>query len=299
MVLVKSNNGQLVPCRVMVDSGSQTSLISRDCANKLGLPVKTTNHRISGVNNIVAETAFFEVHIGFKLYYCSQIFDVDALIVRNVTVNIPNFVIQNSSWPHLEGLQLADPKFHVSSPVEMLLGADLFPFIMLGQSILGPKGTPCTLNSKLGRLLSGVIHSNPSQKSRTVLSCHATIQLAYDLQKFWEIESLPDITLIHSSEELYTKTVSRTQSGRYMVDLPFKEVPNLGDSETNALNPFYLLKYKLSKNHNLKEQYHDFMQEYIELNHIEPVPKSDLDSEHYFYLPHHGVVKDDSTTTLN
>ncbi|GFW99523.1 hypothetical protein TNCV_3417561 [Trichonephila clavipes] len=83
-------------------------------------------------------------------------------------------------------------------------------------------------------LLSGVIHSNPSQKSRTVLSYHATIQLAYDLPKFWEIESLPDITPTHSFEELYTKTVSRTQSGRYMVDLPFKEVPNLGDSETNA-----------------------------------------------------------------
>ncbi|GFV06483.1 uncharacterized protein TNCV_2948061 [Trichonephila clavipes] len=134
----------------------------------------------------------------------------------------------------------------------MLLGADLFPFIMLGQSILGSKGTPCALNSKLGWLLSGVIHSNPSQKSRTVLSCHATIQLAYDLQKFWEIESLPDITPIHSSEELYTKTVSRTEPGRYMVDLPsFKEVPNLGDSETNALKRFYLLESKLSKNPNL------------------------------------------------
>ncbi|GFU60121.1 integrase catalytic domain-containing protein [Trichonephila clavipes] len=233
-----------------------------------------------------------------KLQYLKScvVSTTNALIVNNVTVNLHNFVIQNSSWPHLESLQLADSKFHLSSPVEMLLGADLFPFIMLGQSILGPKG-PCALNSKLGWLLSGVIHSNHSQKPRTVLSCHATIQLAYDLQKFWEIESLPDITPIHSSEELYTKTVSRTQSGRYMVDLPFKEVPNLGDSETNALKRFYLLESKLSKNPNLKEQYHAFMQEYIELNHMEPVPKSDIDSEHYFYLLHHGVVKEDSTTT--
>ncbi|GFX00277.1 hypothetical protein TNCV_297661 [Trichonephila clavipes] len=78
----------------MVDSGSQMSLILRACANKLGLPVKTTNHRISGVDNIVAETAFFEVHIVLKSYYCSEIFDVDALTVNNVTVNLPNLLFK-------------------------------------------------------------------------------------------------------------------------------------------------------------------------------------------------------------
>lgn len=297
MVLVKSNSGEFIFCRAMVDSGSQKSLISNSCVKKLGLPVKSTNHRISGINNIVAETALSEVDILLKSYYSNEVFDVNALIVNNVTANLPNFVVRKSSWPHLEGLNLADPKFYVSRPVEILLGADLFPLIVLGQSILGPKGTPCALNSRLGWLLTGVIFSKPAQDSNTIVSCHATVQLTHDLQKFWEIESLPDVTPIHVSEENYIKTVQRTESGRYMVDLPFKGTPNLGDSQTNALKRFYLLESKLNKDSELKEQYHAFMQEYLDLNHMEQVPHSHLACENCFYLPHHGVLKEDSTTT--
>ncbi|CAG7828591.1 unnamed protein product [Allacma fusca] len=62
---------------------------------------------------------------------------------------------------------------------------------------------------------------------------------------------------------------------------------------------FQFLERKLSNNHDLNEQYSKCMQEYIDLGHMKLVPEDELnlpDSETY-YLPHHAVLKESSTST--
>lgn len=60
-------------------------------------------------------------------------FSLDVLILPRVTDSIPSRLIRTVPWPHLEGLTLADPDFCEPLPVDLLLGADIFPYIILGE----------------------------------------------------------------------------------------------------------------------------------------------------------------------
>ncbi|GFU00480.1 DUF1758 domain-containing protein [Trichonephila clavipes] len=70
---------------------------------------------------------------------------------------------------------------------------------------------------------------------------------------------------------------------------------SIGDSKEGALKRFYSLERKLHSNNQLMEQYTEFMEEYQNLGHMTPLA-SDVKSPHYF-LPHHGVINDNSSTT--
>ncbi|UYV71205.1 hypothetical protein LAZ67_8002159 [Cordylochernes scorpioides] len=59
------------------------------------------------------------------------------------------------------------------------------------------------------------------------------------------------------------------------------------------------LERKLHKSSNLLQQYKDFMMEYLSLNHMELIPKNERDkpSDKCYYIPHHCVLRDQSSTT--
>lgn len=56
------------------------------------------------------------------------------------------------------------------------------------------------------------------------------------------------------------------------------------------------LERRLEKQDNLKQQYHEFIREYLNLNHMQEVSEEENHKPTY-YIPHHPVVKEDSTTT--
>jgi hypothetical protein len=56
------------------------------------------------------------------------------------------------------------------------------------------------------------------------------------------------------------------------------------------------IERRIEKNPELNEKYHHFMQEYEELGHMEPVASADPRTTCY-YLPHHSIFRETSTTT--
>jgi len=83
------------------------------------------------------------------------------------------------------------------------------------------------------------------------------------------------------------------------VRLPLSDsVDKLGGSYDNAKNKFLALEQRLSKQPHLKQDYSAFLEEYLQLGHMTPV-NEDEDKEDlpHFYMPHHGVVKETSSTT--
>jgi len=95
----------------------------------------------------------------------------------------------------------------------------------------------------------------------------------------------------------FNLTHSRDSDGRYIVRLPFKEAhPPLGKSRSTAETRFQSLERKFNTQPHFSSLYHDFMTEYHTLDHMSKVEKLDLSQPHC-YLPHHGVLKDSSSTT--
>ena len=98
-------------------------------------------------------------------------------------------------------------------------------------------------------------------------------------------------------EEHFLSNTTRQPDGRFVVKLPTKIEPNqLGLSRNTAERRFHSLERRLERDPSLKLQYHQFMKEYQHLGHMELANLQDKLQPCYF-LPHHPVFKETSTTT--
>ncbi|GFY19975.1 integrase catalytic domain-containing protein [Trichonephila clavipes] len=167
---------------------------------------------------------------------------------------MPNFIktfpIKYHEWPHIKDLTLADPTFYIENEIDILLGADVFMTLISGTPIMGPKGTPLVLPTKLGHLLSGIINTQYNQNSSLI--CHTLLNIEHSLKQFWELESVPKDIPSKDEDELcesiFVNSHIRNAQGRYILNLPFRDDSSLGDSKKGALKRFYCLERKLHSN---------------------------------------------------
>ena len=121
------------------------------------------------------------------------------------------------------------------------------------------------------------------------------------MQRFWTVEegaTCHDKTANGECEQYFRDTTTRDASGRFVVRIPFKpEVRTLGDSRKMAEKRLYSIERKLSRNVGLRREYVAFMQEYQDLGHMTRIAGSRETTSGY-YLPHHAVFKQTSTTKL-
>ncbi|GFV21140.1 integrase catalytic domain-containing protein [Trichonephila clavipes] len=144
--------------------------------------------------------------------------------------------------------------------------------------------------------------SRPRRMLRTVDSFHRP-EMAPRTELFFILEDIPSKDEDELCESIFVNSHIHNADGRYILKLPFRDdssLPfrddsSLGDSKEGALKRFYSLERKLHSNNQLKEQYLEFMEENQNLGHMTPL-LSDVKSPHYF-LPHHGVINDNSSTT--
>ncbi|XP_073816668.1 uncharacterized protein [Musca autumnalis] len=129
---------------------------------------------------------------------------------------------------------------------------------------------------------------------------NTNVSLAEVIQRFWEVENnFMDIASNEDDfcEQHFMKNTVRLDSGAYSVRLPKKEIGSgLGSSYDQALRRFLVLEKRLNKQPDVKQQYVNFMKEYSALNHMSLVTSLPKHTQ-TFFLPHHCVRKEDSTTT--
>lgn len=98
-------------------------------------------------------------------------------------------------------------------------------------------------------------------------------------------------------EQHFATTHKRNSEGRYIVELPLKQNhTKLGNSKIAAIKSLQCLERRLNKDPNLRKEYTNFLNEYINLGHMEQITH-DVEEHKSFYLPHHSVFKMSSTTT--
>lgn len=114
-----------------------------------------------------------------------------------------------------------------------------------------------------------------------------------------EYSSKPVLTKQEQAcEEHFTNHFKRNEEGRFIVKLPLKNNDIcLGDSFTIAKKRFLSLENKLNKNLSLKNQYSQFINDYIKLGHMKPSSCKDPLNKVVYYFPHHAVLNEKSITT--
>ncbi|GFW72673.1 integrase catalytic domain-containing protein [Trichonephila clavipes] len=143
---------------------------------------------------------------------------------------------------------------------------------------------------------------NYSNKSYCGLVTNAN-ELNNSIKRFWEIENCPDFEIPTMSreeklcEEYFTSTYNRDETGRFIVKMPLSKDPSfLGDSKQIALRRLNSLWRRLVQDPKILELYGNFIHEYFEMGHMEEVVE-DEDSAIVYYLPHHGVYRQESKIT--
>ncbi|GFW76546.1 DUF1758 domain-containing protein [Trichonephila clavipes] len=297
IIKIKSKSGKCIECRALIDNASQLSLISGRLKEKLDIPVKSEKHKISGINGVNAETSLHSCTIEFTPHFSSLKFNLETIVVNKVTSPLPNFQFKNRQFPHLKNLKLADLNFHISKPIDVLLGAEIYADLLEGMPIFGPAGTLTAIPTKLGYILSGKIYAPPLKESIVNSS------LNDQLSALWKLEEVPKtnakIQISDPCEESFSKSVKRNNEGRYIVNLPFKENNTLGESKEKAVQLLYALENKFHKNKQFKDNFLNFMNEYLALGLMREISQNRDDETPNCYIPYHMVINEKSTTTKN
>ncbi|XP_044312490.1 uncharacterized protein LOC123037080 [Drosophila rhopaloa] len=273
IILVQDAVGNYVPGRALLDSCSQVNFMSEDFAQQLRLP------RSKGPIDI------------------RSIGDSFTRIKHRIST-VKSTFHHGASQTTLHWLMR---DLYQSRHIDLLLGTEtFFTALSIGQIKLGPH-LPMLQKTIFGWVVSGRTgNQGHAAQAHSFLSSEDSINL--NLERLWRIEevSTTPLTLTPPQakcESIFQKSVCQVADGRLMVQLPFKDDPNLlGRSLETARLRFASLERRLSRNANLRAEYTNFMEEYERLGHMELVTSPLLNEPHY-YIPHHCVFKLNSTST--
>ncbi|XP_055842511.1 uncharacterized protein LOC129909455 [Episyrphus balteatus] len=315
IVHVKSYDNTMHRFRALLDSGSQANLMTEQTAQTLKLlrsPIRAnisglastseTKSRSSAVINIISPTSD------------ELLLSVDAFILPKITSRLPTSKIPFQSWPHLEKLPLADPTFNSPGKIDILLGADSYAQIMMNGLRRGSRNDPIAQETKLGWVILGQVNFDKPKHIKISNFCLRS-DIDSMFRKFLELESVTDKRILSPDEKwcesFYAETYRRNEEGRFIVRLPFKTYVDksavLGRSRLGAINRQLQLERKFIKNPELYSKYKEVMADYVQQGHMHRVSTTEQDhienltpnsiSYNCNYIPHHAVIKEDSSTT--
>lgn len=316
-VTLYKKDGQPIQVKALLDSGSQISFITKSLAEKLNCTPYNALSQIRGIAqsstiaNKVIDVIFFSNPPNVKE------FSLSCYILDQITDRLPQVFINvdQVQIPESYRNELADPLFSQPSEIDLLLGADIY-YSLLSEGILNlGNGLPYLLNTQLGWVVAGnfSFRSNNKNHVSTFASYHAGFNIDTEvqpveeiLQKFWNIEEVPEQHTFSPEDELVEKIFSSTtkilSDGSYQVDIPLKtpnETLKLGNSLNMAQKRFYTLERRFQKDPQLFVNYKKFIDEYIDLGHAKftPFEMKDLPLQNKYFIPHLCVTREESATT--
>lgn len=305
-VIIIDSRGNEYKVRCLLDTASQTNFITYECCVRLGLECNENSRTIvrgfGGAENFTRGATDFKIFSRFSNSVC---YDVSAFIVDRITDKLPSIAVDEPALIHIRGLPLADSSFATPSDVDVLLGASVFPHLLLPGLVHGNVNEmPRAIETTLGYVIMGSAPIIPRNALNSAPACCTVVQqppLDSLLKRFWELEEV-SAPPAHSQDDLecemhFRATTKRDESGRYTVALPFKEdLYKLGDSFSTARKRFLCLERKLETSNILRAAYNDIIHEYIAKGYVTKL-RHDTAPDVCYFVPHHCVIREDKAST--
>lgn len=300
IVKVFDAEGNVHLARALLDSGSQPNFISERLSQKLRLKRTRIYTPVSGIGQSTATVRYSQyVRLQSRLGDYTTI--LECLILNKLTISLPSCHLDVSKWKIPCKQLLADPQFNISQAIDLILGAEIFYELLLQDQVILGRNLPIMQNTVFGYIISGKVTDSASvENTQTTLLCIEP-NLDEILQRFWDSEErYEERTLTQEEEECerhFVQTHERDEDGRYLVRLPLKTelLPLLGDAHLAAIRRLRSTERRFSNNTKLQTEYVKFMDEYEQLGHMQEC-KGRFDNPQ-FVLPHHAVLREESTTT--
>ena len=150
--------GKFHPVRALIDSGSEGTFISEKLFKRLNLPSRAISANISGVNNGISMTSnqLCSVTLSSRFNPVLRL-QADAYVIPKVTGKLPSSTISAAQFTAIPDLQLADSDFYTRSEIDLLIGSDVVPAIMLSGVQHNICGSLLGQETVFGWILSGPV----------------------------------------------------------------------------------------------------------------------------------------------
>ncbi|XP_043464125.1 uncharacterized protein LOC122499716 [Leptopilina heterotoma] len=275
--LLLLNSGLSQPVRILLDSGSELSFISKKLVSQLNITRQYSTIPIIGIGGTSSGSTRGIVSIKLQSTHSDQSLLLNAFILSKLSSNLPSISLPSQSIPQFKNLQLADSKYFHSSKIDIIIGADHYGQLLQPGLIQGQDSSLTAQKTIFGWVILGPVNDSSTESGHSfhITINHQLTDLQDILTKFWEQEEFQlKVTDSFTLEELecenhFKETHSRDVSGRYIVRLPLNSSPSqLGDSYTTAQRCLKSLFNRISKNQTYSDLYHTFLKEYEDLNHM-------------------------------
>lgn len=313
MVYLISGDGTKVNARALLDSGSQTSFITKKLFNKLkNVEYYDTAFNIGGITNKLTHVDKL-VNLIVESQVTNYKVKATCAVLDKITCKIPQVSVDTDKIKLGNDIILADPFYYKPGDVDMLISADLYFKIIIPEIIKLGTDLPILQNSELGWLVCGTAPIRSKIKNSTVdtefatayLSCQSKSEDVNEtIPKFWQLEEFSDKKFLSGdeklSEKIFLDTCQRLDNGGFQVDLPMnnnEDYLKLGDSFYSAYKRFQFLERKFSTNHQLFTDYKAFIDEYVKLGHGKYVECNSKEIQKRVFLAHHCVIREEAAST--
>lgn len=303
LVQVRSASGELLECRAVLDSCAMSTFMTTACVKRLRLKTFASNVSVvgfGGAGRQITETVV--AHVSSRSSFFETL--AEFLVTPRITSKLPLRPFDITNWNIPDWIDLADPQFNKTAKIDILFGIVEWDKMMLFKCYTLSKELSTFRQTVFGWVAGGHVKERDSYPQVQILSV-TNEQLDRQVSKFWCIENYGSENSWsieeQAAEDHFVSNHSRDVTGRYIVALPFKNMEiELGDSRHMAHRRFLLLEARLTKDLNLYAAYKKFMQEFIDLGHMEQIGTFnpiESQSEKQYFMPHHAVKRPDSSTT--
>ncbi|XP_070144645.1 uncharacterized protein [Drosophila kikkawai] len=150
--------GRTFQARALIDSGSEATFITERLLNIVKLPSQPTQTQVSGLNDTVAAQATklckFSIRAPSRPGLQLQ---TTAYVLPQLAGKLPSYPVPRDFLKQLPDLPLADPAFFESSDIDVLIGADILPSVLLGGSKNNIFGSLLAQETIFGWVLTGPV----------------------------------------------------------------------------------------------------------------------------------------------
>ncbi|GAB0092606.1 DUF1758 domain-containing protein [Sergentomyia squamirostris] len=153
MVEVLDKEDNVHKIRAVFDSGSQVNIISTRVCQLLKLQLSPVNSIVEGIASIKQSATYQTVLT--VLGSDQDSISVTCLVMECVAGNQPNFNASLLTLPIPTNLQLADPNWHETNSVDLLIGGEWFWSLLKDETHKLGEGNPILRNSVYGWLVCG------------------------------------------------------------------------------------------------------------------------------------------------
>lgn len=242
-VLLRIPQGEFYAVRILIDQGSELSFVSEKLVQRFKIERRTASIPLCGVGG--THSGFTKGIVSIELssiHNSNSSCIINAYVLPRVTAKLPSFSVTTPFWPHIEGLQLADPGFARMGPIHIIIGSDYYGSVIMSGLKRGESSSPIAQQTLFGWVLSGPIAMEETVSPAQTYHCSSDYELQELITKFWSQEEIPAVMKSplrpeeEECEKHFVSTFSRDSTGRYIVRLPLKSSPTtLGNLRSKAL----------------------------------------------------------------